>query len=515
MKTRLGIFFKNYWLLLVIVAAKFILQYSMVNPYYELHRDEFLHLDQAHHLAFGYISVPPLTSVFSGLIFLLGGDIFWVRFFPALFGALTIIFAWLIVESLNGGIIAKIIVSLALLFSVLIRLNILFQPNSFDILIWTVIFYYFVKYLNSGNNRWLVFLAFSIALAFYNKYTVAFLILGLFSGFLFTSQRKRLTQPVIWKAVLLTLILILPNLVWQFVHDFPVIDHMMKLKENQLDNNSSTDFLKSQLLIFAGSLPLTISGLIAFIFYKPFKPYRFAGITFVVTMFLFTLFKAKDYYAIGLFPVLFAFAAVSLEKVLSGRWGIIFLSFIIAFNLLVFFQFAKFVFPVLSPGEIIRNDESFEKFGLLRWEDGKIHSLPQDYADMTGWREMSDKALEAYRRIPENEIENTLVFCDNYGQTGALNYYNRGKMKEAYSFNTDYIFWLPRMESIRNVLLVGEKPDDNVIKLFDNYSLIGSVENEFAREKGTGIYLLTGASLPFTGIFNNMADERKRNLDIF
>jgi hypothetical protein len=515
MKTRLRIFFKDCWLLLVIVAAKFILQYTLVNPYYELHRDEFLHLDQAHHLALGYISVPPLTSVFSGLIFLLGGDIFWVRFFPALFGALTIVFAWLIVESLDGGIIAKILVSLALLFSVLIRLNILFQPNSFDILIWTVIFFCFVKFIKSGNNRWLWFLAVSIALAFYNKYTVAFPILGLFSGFLFTSQRKILTQPVIWKTVMLTLILILPNIVWQVVHDFPVIDHMRKLKEYQLDNNSSTDFLKSQLLIFAGSLPLTISGLIAFILYKPFKPYRFAGITFVVTMFLFTLFKAKDYYAIGLFPVLFAFAAVYLEKILTGSWRIIILPFVIAFNLFVFLQLAKFVFPVLNPEEIISNKKSFEKIGLLRWEDGKNHALPQDFADMTGWKEMSDIALEAYRMIPENEIENTLVFCDNYGQTGALNYYNRGKMKEAYSFNTDYIYWLPRMERILNVILVGEMPDDRVIKLFDNFKFIGSVENEFAREKGTGIYILTGASLPFTEIFYNLADERKRNLDIF
>jgi len=42
----------------------------------------------------------------------------------------------------------------------------------------------------------------------------------------------------------------------------------------------------------------------------------------------------------------------------------------------------------------------------------------------------------------------------NYGQAGALNYFNRTKMPEAYSYNTDYIYWLPRLKKIQNILLV-------------------------------------------------------------
>jgi hypothetical protein len=55
--------------------------------------------------------------------------------------------------------------------------------------------------------------------------------------------------------------------------------------------------------------------------------------------------------------------------------------------------------------------------------------------------------------------------------------------QEAYSFNTDYIYWLPHMESIRNVILVGKKPDDEEIKMFENFEFTGSVENEFARDQ--------------------------------
>jgi len=70
MNLKLRRFIANYWVLILLVAIKFILQSIVVNPVYELQRDEFLHLDQANHLAFGFISVPPLTSLISKLILL-------------------------------------------------------------------------------------------------------------------------------------------------------------------------------------------------------------------------------------------------------------------------------------------------------------------------------------------------------------------------------------------------------------------------------------------------------------
>jgi hypothetical protein len=121
----------------------------------------------------------------------------------------------------------------------------------------------------------------------------------------------------------------------------------------------------------------------------------------------------------------------------------------------------------------------------------------------------------AYKTIPESEKAQTLVFCDNYGQTGALNYYNRHKMPEAFSANTDYIFWLPRMKEIKNVLLVGDKPDDRIISMFTECKLTGTVTCEDAIEKGTGIFLLTGAGKDFTAEFYKMMEKRIAEFDIF
>src|SRR5215217_4627768 len=88
------------------IVLKFALQYLLIIPEYDLHRDEYLHLDQANHLAWGYLSVPPVTSWIATLIKWLGNGVFWIRFFPALCGALTMLVVWKTVETLKGSLYA-------------------------------------------------------------------------------------------------------------------------------------------------------------------------------------------------------------------------------------------------------------------------------------------------------------------------------------------------------------------------------------------------------------------------
>src|SRR4026207_2196893 len=97
---------KKTLILLGFILIKFILQYLLINPSYDLQRDEYLHLDQGYHLAWGYISVPPVTSWIAFLIRVLGGGVSWVKFFPAAFGALTLVLVWKMIEALKGGMFA-------------------------------------------------------------------------------------------------------------------------------------------------------------------------------------------------------------------------------------------------------------------------------------------------------------------------------------------------------------------------------------------------------------------------
>jgi hypothetical protein len=491
-----------------------VLQMVVVNPVYELHRDEFLHLDQAKHLAAGYISVPPLMSWVSYVINLLGGGVFWVRFFPALFGAFTLIVMWLIVEQLKGGLLSKILVSTVFIFSVFTRINVLYQPNSFDILAWTWFFYFLIKFINTDRPIWLFFMMICFVLGFYNKYNILFLLTGIFVAFLITDLRKVFINRYLYLALIIGIVFLIPNLLWQYNHQFPFIHHMKVLKETQLNNVNRIGFLKEQLMLMSGALPLIVAAFIGLFSYTPFRKYRVIGFAFLITIAIFTFLRAKNYYALGLYPVLLSVGAVFLEKSFPRKFKVVAPAYN-TLNVLLFIGLAKFILPVLTPEEITQNKQQFEGIGLLRWEDGKNHDLPQDFADMLGWKEMASKALIVFDTLPDSVKRETLVFCDNYGQTGALNFYNRGRMTEAYSFNTDYLFWIPNDLKIKNILLVGEAPGENIQKLFEHFSKVATVENPDSRERGTSVYLLLGAKDGFSDNFRNEMNRRRKEMDCF
>ncbi len=508
-------FFKEYWLLAIFLLVKIVLQYLVLNPVYGLHRDEFLYLDQAHHPALGYISVPPMISWFSSLIYLLGGSLFWIRFFPAFFGALTLLITWLIIGELEGTVYAKVLVSCALIFSVFTRLNILFQPNAFDILAWTAVFYFLVKYIHTRKPIWVFMMTLALVLGLYNKYTIGFLLTGLFAGMVLTRERQIFTRKYFWVFLAAGLILLLPNLIWQMNNRFPFTHHMQALKETQLVNDNAAGFLLGQVMYYNGSLALILAGLVSFWAYKPFKTYRATGITFFMVIVFLLIFRAKSYYASGLYPMIFAFGAVYLEKILPELWKKIVFALLAAGNIALFIYSFDIVYPVLTPPDIIAHKAKFERFGMLKWEDGKNHDLPQDFADMLGWKEMAAKALKVYDMIPETEKPSTMIICDNYGEAGALNYYNRDKMPEAYAFNTDYIFWIPLMPEIRNLLLVGHPPSEQIIRMFSCFEKTDSLTDEYSRERMTGIYLFTGANKEFTSQFYELRSRRIRAFEIF
>jgi len=499
-------------LLLGFILLKFILQYILIDPVYELHRDEFLHLDQARHLAWGYTSVPPFTSWISWIILQLGNGVFWVKFFPALFGALTLVVVWKTIEELKGGWFALLLGAVSVVFSTLIRLNMLYQPNSPDILAWTLLFFTILKFINSQNSKWLWYAGITFAFGFLNKYNIAFLLIGLLPSILITEHRTIFRNKQFYYAMLLAALLVLPNLIWQYTNGFPVFKHLDELARTQLVNVNRFDFLKEQLLFFMGSLFVILVAFIAFIIYPPFRKYRIFGWSFLFIISLFVYLKAKGYYAIGLYPIFLAFGSVYLEQILSGKRIKYFRPVILVLPILMFFPMLQIAFPNRTPQEIRQNAQQYKDFGLLRWEDGKDHDLPQDFADMQGWKELAQKVDLAMASIPDKE--HTLLLCDNYGQAGAINYYSDIKNIGVVSMNADYINWFRLDKEIRNVILVQEASDDDPERnkekpLFETIERVGEITNEFAREKGTSIYVLKNAKIDINEIIRKEIAERK------
>ena len=390
-------------LLIGFIIAKFALQYSLISPEYDLQRDEYLHLDQANHLAWGYTSVPPVTSWISYVIQLFGNTVFWIKFFPALFGALTLVVVWKTIEILKGGTFALILGATCVLFSALLRLNLLYQPNSLDLLSWTAVYFVLIKYIDTENSKWLLVCALVCALGFLNKYNIVFLFIGLIPALLMTEQRRIFAQKYLYLSVLLTILLILPNLLWQYDNQFPVFHHLKELTDTQLVNVDRWVFLKEQLLYFTGGLPALFAAFYALLFYAPFQKYRFFFWSIVFTLGVFIYLKAKGYYAMGLYPIYLAFGVVFLEKYLEIGWKRYLQPLAVALPVLFFIFLYNVAFPNKSPEYIVKNAGNYQKLGLLRWEDGKDHALPQDFADMLGWRELATKIDAVCDKLPDKD----------------------------------------------------------------------------------------------------------------
>jgi hypothetical protein len=302
-----------------------------------------------------------------------------------------------------------------------------------------------------------------------------------------------------------------PNLLWQYTNDFPIFHHLKQLSDTQLVNVDRLVFLKSQVLFFIGSIVVILSSLYALLFYAPFKPYRLFFWSMLFTLLTFIYFKAKDYYAIGIYPIYVALGAVYLGEIVNTGWKRYLQPVLIAVPVLLFIPLYNVGFPNKSPEYIIQNSDNYKRFGLLRWEDGKDHLLPQDFADMLGWKQLASKVDSVYAKLPDKD--KTLVLCDNYGQAGAINYYTKQKI-QAVSFNADYLNWFDLSKRYENLIRVkeaeGAKSElEETSSLFKTSMFATSITNRYARELGTSVFVFTGAKIDIRERIKDEINEKK------
>ncbi|WP_373397300.1 hypothetical protein V8V91_22445 [Algoriphagus halophilus] len=151
--------------------------------------------------------------------------------------------------------------------------------------------------------------------------------------------------------------------------------------------------------------------------------------------------------------------------------------------------------------------------GLTRWEDGETYDLPQDFADMLGWKELAEKVDLAYSKAPKNEY--TVIICDNYGQAGAINFYSKTKGLQAVTMNADYVNWIDLSKPIKHVILVRESDDgisEREKSLFEKSEPFGSISNPNSREFGTLVHLLIGAKTDVNEILAGEIEEKRAEL---
>jgi len=479
--------------LFILAVLRMVLPFILQHPSYQPHRDAYLYLDYANHMDWGYMEVPPLLSVFSWLVKIAGPSTFWIKIWPALFGSLCFVLSGKIVIQLGGRRFALIILFLCFLFGPFLRLFHLFQPGFLEVFSWTLISYCIIQYIHTNNPRWAYAFGIACGIGLLSKYTTLFFLTGFAISWLITGRGKKLFSKSILIAACMAILLFLPNIIWQYQHRFPVIHHMEELRETQLQYINQFSFIIDQVMMMLPVAFIWITGIVALYKIPSFKPYRWLGWQWLIVLLLLLAGSGKSYYALGLYPVLFAFGSLSLASWLQSKKLLVKIAVFTPVVLLGIFSLT-IALPVFAPQTLA---DFYEKIGLSKmsffyWEDLKPHPLPQDFADMIGWKETAAMAAKQYHRLPQTIRDSTMIYCRGYYTAGALNLYrHENNMPEAYSDNGSYLLWMPDTLHFRHLMMIGHTnpgPDDEVFNHFHSRIVLDSLYYPLFRENGIKVF---------------------------
>ncbi len=495
------------WQLIIALAALKLLIHFFTNTNYELHRDAFLYLSQVEHLDWGYMSVPPLLAFLGKIIFSVFGDsTFAVRLLPAVVGSASVVIISMIVLEMGGRRWAILLASAAFILSpAFLRSNTLFQPVSLNQFFWLLSSYFVLRLINSQSPRYWIHLGILWGVAFLNKYSIAFFALALVIGLLLTSHRRLLFSRYLLFGAALGFIIIIPNLLWQHAHNWPVITHMSELQRTQLVNVNIGDFFTLQFLMNSHAVILWITGLLFLLLPQSFtRNYQSLGLAYLILLLLMILLRGKAYYTLGAYSMLFAAGGVAIAHYFRERYRY-FKPVLLGLMLLFSLPVIPYGLPLLPMDQMLSYAAASKDYGMegvLRWEDGQIHPLPQDYADMIGWEDFSNIVIAAYNSLDENEKANCQIYAENYGLAGALLYYGRDiGLPEPVSFSDNFLLWAPENFHAEVFIYINRRLGQDISSYFDDIELAGTLTNPYAREKGAKVYICRQPKGSFAGYY--------------
>ena len=483
-------------IVLYIAAAKVLLHLLTVTRY-GIFRDEMYYLACSRHLAWGYVDHPPFTVWVAWLSRnVLGDSPLAVRLLPILAGAALVWLTGKLAREMGGGRFAQAMAALAV---VVVPMYLIVQSwltdNVFEQLIWMGCVWMVIRAINTDDARYWLWFGILAGFGFENKYSIAFLLLGLLVGVVLTPHRRFLKSRYLWLGVLACAIISLPNLLWQLHYHFPFLELIHNIRMSDRDVvRGPVAFIADQATIMNPILfPLWLGGLIWLLVHRDGKLYRLLGWTFLVVLTTFIAMKAKNYYVVPIYPMLFAAGAIGLERITQGRqigtWSRgIYVGLVIALSALLL----PMSVPVLSPENYIRYQKAL---GMAppEIEHQPNGPLPQWFADEFGWQEMVEKIARVYNTLPPEERARTAIFSNSWGEAAAVDFYGpRYGLPQAISKSNSYWIWGPgKYDGSSMIILHSDGRNDP--KYFQSVENVGHVEHPYARrDEYFDIYLCRG-----------------------
>jgi 4-amino-4-deoxy-L-arabinose transferase-like glycosyltransferase len=396
---------------LLLIAIVTIVIHLITGRYYGFHRDELATLDDARHLDWGYVAYPPVTPFFGHLSLLLfGTSLVGFRFFAALVEAAAVVLTGLTAKELGGKRGAQLVAAFAAVPFCLAG-GALMQYVSFDYFFWVLTAYFVVCLLQSGDPRWWLAIGASVGLGMQTKYTMGFFALGIVAGVLFTNARRYLKSKWLWLGVALSLLVFLPNFLWQAQHHFISLDFLKHIHARDIRIGRTRNFLPGQLNLMLLAFPLGLAGLYFYLLSPKASRFRVLGWMYLVPLLLFVLAKGRAYYLAAAYPMLYAAGSVWGEQwlaTLRRSWAN-FVRILAWTALLADIALVSVIFLPVAP------------VNSAPWRfASKING---DLREELGWPELVETVAQIRDKLPLEDRARLGILAGNYGEAGAINLY--------------------------------------------------------------------------------------------
>lgn len=462
------------------MSALLLVFHLVVDRQYGFHGDELYFVVCGARPAWGYVDHPPLVPMVAWLsTSIFGVTLFAVRAPVALALAAGCGLTGWLARRLGAGRFGEFLAALCFVCApMVLRVGALLNIPSFEIVFWLVIAHLLVMLQQRDDARWWVAVGLAAGVAMLNKHTTLFLGAGMAAGLLFTPRRKDLATPWPWVGGAVAALFFLPNLTWQFQHDWATLEFVRNINASMMQTTSRVEFLLSQVILMNAFVAVVwISGLVFFFRDAAGRPHRILGWIFVAVLGILLAAQSKIYYLLPAYPLVIAGGAVLLERRLSGQLGNVARGMLctgIAAMGLIFV-------PIMCP------------VGTLEWKEHYISRvlgfLVEDPTDLTfdfhyqlHRPEELTAFLSVYRELSPDDQRDCAVMTYEYDSASNVNVFGRALgLPQGISGNNSYYLWGPGSVS-GNCIVAFDYKEDFLSGYFGEVRAVGEVPTGYRGE---------------------------------
>lgn len=405
--------------------------------------DELLHIETGNHLAFGYMEFPPVIGVLAFIQNLFHApSVFVHHIFPHISMIILMICLGKITIELGGKSIAVFVALSCLLIGPGFEgAQQPFEPVVFSQLCWVLCFYQLLRFIKYGSRKYLWYLTICTALFFLTKYDALFFSFGLLSLWCFSRTRAALMNGKYWQCLIIALLMLLPNMIWQYLNEFPVIQMFNRLYETQLNALTPLHLLHDLFLAINPVGCVLLLPALVFMFADRINKdlYKPLACSILLSVLLLAYCKGKAYYFFPVVLTILPFCGIFWERIISPKrkWILYPLGFILLAGAVLI----PFGMPVYAYDHYLN---SVYKRTPKEIKNGKEVLPIQEYGAVEKWKTTLQQLRSVYDSLPDHEKLNCLIRGKHYSQAGAVKLFKEDYgLPDTFSYHGSFYTWAP------------------------------------------------------------------------